>query len=389
MSLFVSAVSKQLYTIACKQNFLRWTEANRRHPFRVTSFLSNYTLISRFCSSGSTWVTEPETSSKLNCNIHILTPDGALRVYTGPFDRAQICEEYGLVPRDLQKIDTDLHINVPKIDVRSGKFIGFSFRRHRGVIQSDRSVFFLPSSDTLLSEPVIIKHVGRWEHIAQTYERNIRFVHQLFNQRFVNQTSTNSKAASVDKIPFEFKMIDIILDSVANGLKLKTQELLKEYEHVQESAYARITVVSLRQLALLKTKVDKHKRNGDLAHKSIADVLAQDIDLAGMYLTDERERKISDHIEAELLLESSAKEMAEVLRDIYDLADMVRTLESATGFMLDAVRNDLMAFEIRINIVTMAFGLGAFIVGIYGMNFTNGFEQHPYAFYVVCGSSMV
>ena len=57
--------------------------------------------------------------------------------------------------------------------------------------------------------------------------------------------------------------------------------------------------------------------------------------------------------------------------------------------MLDAVRNELLAFEIRINIITMGFGLGALIAGIYGMNLYNGLEQHPYAFYIVSGSSVV
>ncbi len=106
-----------------------------------------------------------------------------------------------------------------------------------------------------------------------------------------------------------------------------------------------------------------------------------------MYLTDNRPRDISDHIQAELLLESCTKQMAEVRRSISDLSDSVHTMESATGFMLDAVRNELLVFEIKINIITMGFGLGAFIAGIYGMNLTHGLEQNPYAFYAISGAS--
>ncbi len=89
--------------------------------------------------------------------------------------------------------------------------------------------------------------------------------------------------------------------------------------------------------------------------------------MIGTYLTDNRKRDISDYIQIELLLEASRKQMAEVRRSISDLSDSVHTLESATGFMLDAVRNELLAFEIRINIVTMGLGMGAFIAGIYRM----------------------
>ena len=55
--------------------------------------------------------------------------------------------------------------------------------------------------------------------------------------------------------------------------------------------------------------------------------------------------------------------MAEVRRSISDLSDSVHTLESATESMLDAVRNELIAFEIKIYIVTIGVGLGALIAG--------------------------
>ena len=73
---------------------------------------------------------------KLNCDIYLVNHDGSLHLDSGPFDRAEICDKYCVEPRDLQKIDTDLPVNVPLIDVRHGKFICFSFRRHRSLIQS-------------------------------------------------------------------------------------------------------------------------------------------------------------------------------------------------------------------------------------------------------------
>jgi hypothetical protein len=51
--------------------------------------------------------------------------------------------------------------------------------------------------------------------------------------------------------------------------------------------------------------------------------------------------------------------------------------------MLDAVRNHLLAFEIQINIITMGFGIGAFITAIYGMNLYSGIEEHPRALILV------
>jgi magnesium transporter len=149
-----------------------------------------------------------------------------------------------------------------------------------------------------------------------------------------------------------------------------------EFETVRQSSYAQITLGSLRQLALIKGKVDKHQRNADLAHKAWLDLLAYEGDMIGMHLTTNRQRDLSDSSEVELLLESCAKHMAEVCRLVYDLKDSIQTVESTTGFMLDAVRNHLLAFEIQINIITMGFAIGAFITAIYGMNLYSGLEQH-------------
>ncbi|CAF3339837.1 unnamed protein product [Rotaria socialis] len=83
------------------------------------------------------------------------------------------------------------------------------------------------------------------------------------------------------------------------------------------------------------------------------------------------QEQVSDHNEVERILEACAKQMTEVCRTIYDLDDSLQTLETTTGFALDTVRSDLLAF----------------IVGVYGMNILNGLESEPAAFYRVLGGS--
>ena len=380
-SVLLSVLSKQFYGNKCRKSLFQSVQRNFTYLFNLNKY-SCTTF--RFQSTQPKLQVDyvPNSSHKLNCDIYILTGDGALQVHQGPFDRAQVCEEYGVEPRDLQKIDTDLLINVPIIDVRQKKFICFSFRRLRSLVQFDRSIFFVPSTSKIVREPAGIKNITHWEGIAQVYRQNVRYIHKIYNERFVDQALNNA-----DAIPFEFRITEINLEAVAHQLNLRANELLSEFKNVRERAYTRITVGSLRELALLKEKADQHKRNSDLAHRAITDVLAQDEDMVGMYLTDKRQRDISDHIQIELLLEACTKQMAEVRRLISDLADSIRTLENATGFMLDAVRNDLIGFEIRINIISMGLGLGAFVAGLYGMNFAHGFEESPYAFYVVTGTT--
>ena len=174
-------------------------------------------------------------------------------------------------------------------------------------------------------EPLAIEDSIQWEDEAKIYQSNLHYIHQIYNHRLKNSQSSSN--------PFEFQMTEIILDSIAFHLKRKSQNLLKEFENVRELTYQRITISTLRDLALLKERVDQHRRNADLAHKAILDVLAHDEDLIGMYLTDHRQRDLSDHIQIELLLEASTKQMAEVCRPISDLSDSIQTLESAVGFI--------------------------------------------------------
>ena len=110
-------------------------------------------------------------SHLLNCDINVLNKNGQLEVYSGPFDRGEICKKYEVEPRDLQKIDSEILINVPLIDVRGKRFICFSFLRLRCIVQSDRSIFFVPSAEKVLSEPFGIKSSIHWERIAQDYQR--------------------------------------------------------------------------------------------------------------------------------------------------------------------------------------------------------------------------
>lgn len=381
MSFFCFTLGKQLSTIHLKK-YLR--QINPR-------------WFSLSCIRSKTFNDTPETkrrldnlcvnSRKLNSDIHILTSDGNIHVHHGPFNRAEICREYNIGPRDLQKIDTDLYINVPAINVRHGKLIFFSFRRHRGLIQHNRSIFFVPSNEIIPFEPFGIKNVCEWEKIINAYHRNVRYVHQLYNQRYIN----TDQIKIFPQMPFELRIMEILAESIAYGLTLKTEDILTEFQTIRQSSYAQITVGSLRQLAIIKTKVDKHERNADLAHKAWLDVLTYDEDMIGLYLTENENNELPDLSEVEFLFESCAKQLAEVCRAVYDLKDSVQTVENTTGYMLDAVRNHLLAFEIKINIVTMGFGIGAFITAIYGMNLSSGLEEHPRALFLVatCSSTFV
>ncbi|CAF4375080.1 unnamed protein product [Rotaria socialis] len=356
MCTLFSATRRQLYTtVKFNFNVLQCTLGSRQYMLNGYLFLIHSLMRAQFYTSPTKLNMDisPSISHKMNIDIHIWTNDYSLRVYSGPFDHAYICQEYGLEPRHLQKIGSDLFINISELDVYPSKFICFSFRRHRCIVKHDQCIFFVSLAKTRLPDSFKSVNIDRWKKIVHSFNRKMQYIHKQCNQRFSTKSQTNLSSKSITETPFEFKTVEVILDSLTNNYKLKTRELIKIYENVQEKVYRRISIDNLRELALLKVKVDHHRRNGDLACKTITDL------------------QVSDHNEVERILEACAKQMTEVCRTIYDLDDSLQTLETTTGFALDTVRSDLLAF----------------IVGVYGMNILNGLESEPAAFYRVLGGS--
>jgi len=120
-------------------------------------------------------------------------------------------------------------------------------------------------------------------------------------------------------------------------------------------------------------------------------VLEQDEDLAAMYLSDRLngiERKLSDHEDLEVLLESYSKQVEEIVNEASTMESNVQSTQEIVELILDANRNALLALDLQVSIMTMGIGVGALLAGLFGMNLLSNFEQHHYAFYLVSGTCL-
>lgn len=338
-TVFAAARRELCFTLKYTSNVVRHIQGRRQGSLNLYRLLVNTPWAVQYHTSrvALNLNTVSTPSYQLNCDIHILTNDGMLNVYAGPFDRAKICREHVLEPRHLQRIDTDLSVNVPKIDICAGKYICFSSKRHRGILKHNQCLFFAPIAKSRCSASFDSNDKDSRIKIAQNFTERIQYIYEKYNQQLRAKNQSNLSLKYLSDASFELQMMEIIFDSMAHNFNSWTQELKNKYKSAQERVYTRITIDLLRELALLKVDVDKHKRNGDLTHKAITDLLARDRDLSGMYLTKNHKTEISDQSEAQLTLEVCAKRMAEVCRAIYDLEDSLHALETATGFLLDAV----------------------------------------------------
>jgi magnesium transporter len=101
------------------------------------------------------------------------------------------------------------------------------------------------------------------------------------------------------------------------------------------------------------------------------------------------ERKLSEHEEIEVLLESFSKQVEEIVNEAETIEGNVQSTQEIVELILDSNRNSLLALDLKISIATMGLGTGTLIAGLFGMNLTSHLEDSAHAFYVMSGVSCV
>lgn len=118
-------------------------------------------------------------------------------------------------------------------------------------------------------------------------------------------------------------------------------------------------------------------------------MLEQDEDLAAMYLTDKKRsipRGLNEHEDLEVLLESFAKQVEEIVNESDNMISNVQSTQEIVELILDSNRNALLSLDLKISIITMGLGAGALGVGAFGMNLQNHWEDDGVAFAAVTGA---
>ena len=86
-----------------------------------------------------------------------------------------------------------------------------------------------------------------------------------------------------------------------------------------------------------------------------------------------------------MLLESYHKICDEVVEISGNLITNIRNTEEVVKAILDANRNQLMLFEIKVSIATLGLAGGTLVAGFYGMNLENFIEETNWGFGAVTG----
>lgn len=294
------------------------------------------------------------TDLMLRCTI--LDAEGNVKTISGQFKKTDLSVEHGINARDLRKIDSRVPNLVPIILVRKEAVV-VNILHIRALVKADAVIIFdtFGSADSRLHS-VFLYHL---EHNLKT------------------------KGTS---LPYEFRALESILLSVMSALEAEMVFIRNIVGGLLAELDDTIDHDRFKRLLHYSRRLASFQNRAKLVGEALEEVLTQDEDLAAMYLTDKKRgirRELQDHDELEVLLESFAKQVEEIVNEVEIMQSNVQSTQEIVELVLDSNRNALLALDLKVSIATLGIGTGALVAGLFGMNLQSHLEDDPSAFYVM------
>ncbi|KAM5473401.1 magnesium ion transporter [Microsporum audouinii] len=323
------------------QNIPNFDDGNESNPFNV----------------GRNLALKVSNEPRLRCTEF----DGAgnVTLVNGEFKKSELIAKYGLLPRDLRKIDSSV---LPHILIRHSAIL-ISLLHLRVLIKSDRVLVFDAYGST------------------DTYTQSL-FMYDLEGK--LRQKEPASRTAwTSGALPYEFRALEAVLVSITSGLEAEFEGVREPVSRVLRALEEDIDRDKLRHLLVYSKRLGTFEQKARLVRDAIDDLLEADDDLTAMYLSERSKgihRAEHDHQEVEMLLESYHKVCDEIVQASGNLVTNIRNTEEIVKAILDANRNSLMLLELKFSIGTLGMAAGTLFSALYGMNLKNFIEESDIGF---------
>ncbi|KAG9100429.1 magnesium ion transporter [Ceratobasidium sp. UAMH 11750] len=188
--------------------------------------------------------------------------------------------------------------------------------------------------------------------------------------------------------PFEFTALESLLSQEIHTLSQTSAELTNRANQLLKSMSSQdvISTAQMQEMIEVKDANEVFLRAATSVKDAVAEILSEPDDMRRMYLTDLKAGKVrefGDDDEVELLLETYLKYAASLTLNASRNLQRLTSASQHLTLLLSSTRNRLLHLEIRLAIATLAVTAAALPGAILGMNLTNHFEDHPWAFYAV------
>ncbi|CAA7404478.1 unnamed protein product [Spirodela intermedia] len=259
-------------------------------------------------------------------------------------------------------------------------------------------------------------------HVSNGLEEPGVSVHQQHDDRMPEYSSTHEmqddgpgatmdapKGSSVKTLPFEFRALEVCLESACRCLESETLALEQEAYPALDELTSKISTLNLERVRLIKNRLVTISGRVQKVRDELEHLLDDDMDMAEMYLTnkltvqpageassrvadlendasdvdDERDERFNNDLasesgiltsfkpdieELEMLLEAYFVQIDATLNKLSALREYVDDTEDYINIMLDDKQNQLLEMGVMLSTATLVFSAGIVVVGVFGMN---------------------
>jgi hypothetical protein len=241
----------------------------------------------------------PTNELKMRCTE--LDEHGNVTLVSGEFKKSELIAKYGLLPRDLRKIDSSL---LPHILVRPSAIL-INLLNLRVLLKHNRVLVF--------------DAYGTTDSKSQSV-----FMYDLDLKLRQKESPANGTLA------YEFRALEAVLISVTLSLEKEFEGVSEPVVRVLRELEEDIDRDKLRYLLIYSKKLGSFEQKARLVRNALEELLEADDDLSAMYLTEKAEgktREDEDHTEVEMLLESYHKVSDEIVQAAENLVSSIRNTE--------------------------------------------------------------
>ncbi len=264
--------------------------------------------------------------------------------------RNQLATTFNLNVRDLRPVLSRLQVStiLPRAKV---VILNFGFIK---AILSKDSVYFL-------------------EHYSYK-EREFEAFLKTFEDEYIQKKNKN-------KTPFYLFVFEKIVLAKISQLSQKVLKLKEQTEKLLLEIKTNLTEKKLEQMLVMKKKVSRIDIRLTEVFSAVKEVLDDDEDFND-FATLEEESEYNK-IETESILEDFLERIEEEIGQIFRLKEDIEDIQEFVDLKLSSSRTVMTRLDLIATIGSLIFAFFAVIVGLFGTNIKNGYENSHFAFLIL------
>ncbi|KAJ3677891.1 hypothetical protein LUZ60_001694 [Juncus effusus] len=342
----------------------------------------------------------------------------------------QVMDRTGLPARDLRLLDPNL--SYPSSILGRERAIVVNLERFRAVITAHEVL--VPNSKDPIVAPFVRELQSRVVDVSDTNQQ-CEIDGETVIKKDEPGVSKQKNTATGDKdsngvppplalckdhsmkkvLPFEFKALEVCLESACRVLEAETLTLEQEAYPALDELTSKISTLNLERVRQIKSRLVAISGRVQKVRDELEHLLDDDMDMAEMYLTEKlmlqrlNESSLSHHYnndqnedeededdddidederdeevrsdngssltamkpnieELEMLLEAYFVQIDGTLNKLSHLREYVDDTEDYINIMLDDKQNQLLQMGVMLSTATVVITAGVVVVGVFGMN---------------------